>query len=90
METMNTLFYYEELRDAAYARLKQLASKSLYHKDQLLALVKEHCPRFPVTSEDVEKVMQNMANSMGTLLCPQASAEYAGIGKLWESESEQL
>ncbi|HVI48654.1 MAG TPA: hypothetical protein VM802_27545 [Chitinophaga sp.] len=82
---MNTFLYYEELYKTAYARIKAIKDISMQHRDWLLQMLKEHCPDFPVTTEDIEIVMRNITNSLGMVLCPQAAAEYAGLSKLHDS-----
>ncbi|MBW8687479.1 hypothetical protein [Chitinophaga rhizophila] len=86
---MNILFYYEELYNTTTERLKALAGLSLQHKNNLLRQMKEHTPTFLTTSSDIETLARNAVASLGTMLCPEAAAEYAGMSKLLEMDMSE-
>lgn len=39
-----------------------------------------------ITTEDIDLVAQRLFDSLGAMLCPQAAAELAGMGKLVEMD----
>jgi len=83
---MNILFYYEELYRTTTERLKEFAGISIQHKNNLLKQLKEHTPSFPTTSADIDLLAKKAMTSLGTVLCPEAAAEYAGFSKLLEMD----
>jgi hypothetical protein len=70
------LFYYEEIYNAAIERINKLVNISGNIRNSLFNRL--------TTLEDIDQVMQRSMHSSGTILCPDAIAEYAGFSKLLE------
>ena len=83
---MNMLFYYDELYKAAVERINKLVDISVQQKNSLLQHLKNQAPFLSTTTEDIDLVAQRIMNSLGSVLCPDAAADFAGGGKLLELE----
>ena len=82
---MNMLFYYDELYHAAVERINKLVDLSVTQKNYLLQRLQQ-TPFLSATTEDIEQVTNKIIHSLGTVLCPEAYADYAGNAKLLEME----
>lgn len=83
---MNMLFYYDELYKAAVERINKLVDISVQQKNSLLQHLKNQAPFLSTTTEDIDLVAQRIMNSLGSVLCPDAAADFAGGSKLLELE----
>ena len=83
---MNMLFYYDELYTAAVERINKLVDISVQQKNSLLQHLKNQAPFLSTTTEDIDLVAQRIMNSLGSVLCPDAAADFAGGSKLLELE----
>ena len=83
---MNMLFYYDELYKAAVERINKLVDISVQQKNSLLQHLKNQAPFLSTTTEDIDLVAQKIMNSLGSVLCPDAAADFAGGSKLLELE----
>ncbi|NLR81380.1 hypothetical protein [Chitinophaga eiseniae] len=83
---MNMLFYYDELYKVAVERINQLVDISVQQKNTLLQRLKSQAPFLATTTEDIDLVAQRMMASLGSILCPDAAADFAGGSKLLEME----
>lgn len=75
------LFYYEEIYNTAIERINKLVNISGNLTNSLFNRL--------ITQEDIDQVMQKSMNSLGNMLCPDASAEYAGVSKLLELDMQE-
>lgn len=80
------LFYYDELYKAAVERINKLVDISVQQKNSLLQHLKNQAPFLSTTTEDIDLVAQRIMNSLGSVLCPDAAADFAGGSKLLELE----
>ncbi|CAL1518483.1 hypothetical protein [Chitinophaga sp. MM2321] len=83
---MNMLFYYEQLCNTAAERMKMLADISTNRGTYLLRQLREYTSSSLITTVDVDTLTKKMFTSLGSILCPEAAAEYAGAGKLLEMD----
>jgi hypothetical protein len=83
---MNMLFYYDELYKAAVERINKIVDISVQQKNSLISRLKSQAPFLSTTTEDIDLVAQRMMNSLGSVLCPDAAADFAGGSKLLEME----
>jgi hypothetical protein len=83
---MNMLFYYDELYKAAVERINKVVDLSVQQKNSLIQRIKSQAPFLSTTTEDIDLVAQRMMNSLGSVLCPDAAADFAGGSKLLEME----
>ncbi|MBS0027523.1 hypothetical protein ACTJJ0_19955 [Chitinophaga sp. 22321] len=83
---MNMLFYYDELYKAAVERINKIVDISVQQKNSLIQRLKTQAPFLATTTEDIDLVAQRMMNSLGSVLCPDAAADFAGGSKLLEME----
>jgi hypothetical protein len=83
---MNMLFYYDELYKAAVERINKLVDISVQQKNSLLQHLRNQAPFLSTTTEDIDLVAQRIMNSLGSVLCPDAAADFAGGSKLLELE----
>ncbi|RFS20707.1 hypothetical protein DVR12_19305 [Chitinophaga silvatica] len=82
---MNMLFYYDELYHTAVERINKIVDLSVSQKNSLLQRLQQS-PFLSATTEDIEQVTNKIIHSLGSVLCPEAYADYAGNGKLLEME----
>lgn len=85
---MNMLFYYDELYKAAVERINKIVDISVQQKNGLIQRLKSQAPFLSTTTEDIDLVAQRMMNSLGSVLCPDAAADFAGGSKLLEMEMQ--